>query len=118
MFNSKAIATLALGIAAVTAVPAHADSHAEGVSISVETQDLNLASSTGQRTLETRLNAAVRQAFGAKKDLRTLSEKSSHRQCETNARDNFVEQQRLALESAKGAERMAMEQNGETRSAS
>lgn len=95
MFNRKIAAALTLGMAAISTVPAAAQTPIT-TSTQVVTGDLDLSSEAGQRQLEIRLRGAVREVCGFQPSPRKLAEHSRYRSCVTDARDSFVWNRHIA----------------------
>ena len=103
MFNRKVLAVVALGITAIATAPAAA---AE-TSASVSTVQLDLSTDKDVRTLDARLNRAVRDVCGVTPALRDLQDVRNHRQCVVDARASYAQERNIAIARANDRARIA-----------
>jgi len=112
MFNRKILAAGVLGLAALTATPAAAQT-----SVVVETADLQLASEAGQRTLDTRLRTAVRTICGDRPSALALGETQTYRQCVATSTASFQSPRQVAIAKATDTVRMAINDDSQSNNA-
>lgn len=104
MFNRKVIAFVALGVAAIATTPAAA---AE-TTASVSTDQLDLSTDKDVRTLDARLNRAVRDVCGVTPALRDIRDVRDYRACVVQARASYTQEREVAIARANDRARMAI----------
>ncbi|MBD2843495.1 UrcA family protein [Erythrobacter rubeus] len=103
MFNRKVFAAVAIGIAALNAVPAAAET-----SIEVNVVQFDLATAEGQRALDAELNSAVDKICGIRPSSLTLRAVNAHQNCVTVTKASFMEQRTVAIARAQDERRVAV----------
>jgi UrcA family protein len=91
---------------ALSATAIAAPAAAENVSRAVEYSDLDLASTTGEKRLETRIKSAVRQICSSNQRA-TLTEKMLEKQCTDAAMESAMNDAKVAIANYKSDRRVA-----------
>ncbi|MBV7265892.1 UrcA family protein [Erythrobacter ani] len=103
MFNRKVFTAVAIGIAALNALPASAQTTVE-----VSTGQFDLTTTAGQRALDAELNSAVDKICGVRPSSLTLRGVNSHQNCIAETKASFMEQRNFAIARAQSESRLAV----------
>lgn len=106
MFKTKIPAAIALGMIALTSIPANAH-HNDEPTAEVSYGDLDLTTESGQNSLDHRLQDAVRKVCGNSSNIRSLRDRRQFESCNTTARQSFESTRRIAISNAQDGTRMA-----------